>query len=474
MLKCRCDSSVRRNSMDRRARFAPRDAVGQLGNLRVNDWAARFCGATMFFLLIAAAVYAQDQIGVAAPSNAPLTLKSAIELALRNSRSLAVARLQQGLAEKTAMISKAEFLPNIYAGSGVAYSNGIPEGPGGRAPSIFNVSYTQQLFNQPLKGQLRELQERTNARSFETEKIRDSVIVATASAYLELSKVRHSLDYLGKERQSAKRILDVTTQRLTEGLELPIEGTKAQLAAARIEQRIVDLEGREDDLQAKLRDLTGLPPSHTIEVSGEDLPSSANVVPENVAGQALANNALMKQAESERRARELRLKGERGGRYPVVEMVGIYSLLSRFNNYDVFYRRFQRNNFNFGVQIQMPIFSMRTKAAIALATTDLKVAEMNVEQTRSALSADIRKQSRQTRVLDSAREVARLELQLAQQQLGNLQAQFQEGRTSLRDLEKARLDESERWLEFLNANFDRQQAQLELLRTTGQLAQIFQ
>ncbi|HXN24614.1 MAG TPA: TolC family protein [Candidatus Dormibacteraeota bacterium] len=436
--------------------------------------AKRFCWAMLSSLLLTTIVCAQNQSAVTAPSGEPLTLKIAVELALRNSRSLAVARLQQGLAEKTALISQAEFLPNIYAGSGVAYSHGIPEGPGGHAPSIFNVSYTQQLFNQPLRGQLRELRERTNARVFETEKIRETVIVATASAYLELSKVRNSIDLLGKERQSAKRILDVTTQRLSEGLELPIESTKAQLAAARIEQRIVDLEGREEDLQSTLRDLTGLPPDHTIEVRGEDLPESASVIPTNATGQALANNVLMKQAESEMRARELRLKGERGGRYPTVEMVGIYSLLSRFNNYDVFYRRFQRNNFNFGVQVQMPIFSMRTKAAIALATTDLKVAEMNVEQTRSTLSASIRKQSRRTRVLDSAREVARLELQLAQQGLGNLQAQYQEGRISLRDLEKQRLEESDRWLDFLNANFDRQQAQLELLRTTGQLAQIFQ
>lgn len=431
--------------------------------------------ALLFTLLLACGANAQSRPGRTDAPSEPLTLKGAVELALRNSRSLAVAKLQQGLAEHSALISKAEFLPNIYAGSGVAYSHGIPEGPGGHAPSIFNVSYTQQLFNAPLKGQARELQEHINARVFDVEKARDSVIVTTASAYFELAKVRHSLDLLAKERQSAKRILDVTSERLAEGLELPIESTKAQLSAARIEQRIIDLEGKEDDLQATLRDMTGLPADRTIEVSpDEDLPASAAITPENIVGQALANNVFMKQAESERRAREFRLKGERGGRYPTIEAVGIYSVLSRFNNYDVYYNRFQRNNFNLGVQIQVPIFSVRTKGAIALASTDLKVAEMNVEQTRSALSSDIRKQSRRTRALDSAREVARLELQLAQQGLGNLQAQFQEGRVSLRDLEKARLDESDRWLDFLNANFDRQQAQLELLRTSGQLAQIFQ
>ncbi len=70
--------------------------------------------------------------------------------------------------------------------------------------------------------------------------------------------------------------------------------------------------------------------------------------------------------------------------------------------------------------------------------------------------------------------MARLELQLAQESLRVLQAQFQEGRTSLRDLEKARLEESDRWLAFLEADYGRQKAQLEVLRSTGQLARLLQ
>jgi len=71
-------------------------------------------------------------------------------------------------------------------------------------------------------------------------------------------------------------------------------------------------------------------------------------------------------------------------------------------------------------------------------------------------------------------EVARLELDLAQQNLQVLQTQFQEGRASLRDLESGQLDENDKWLAFLDADFARQQAQLDLLRTTGDVAQLAQ
>jgi len=65
-------------------------------------------------------------------------------------------------------------------------------------------------------------------------------------------------------------------------------------------------------------------------------------------------------------------------------------------------------------------------------------------------------------------------LQLSQQDLAVLQSQFDEGKTNLRDVEKARLDESEKWMGYLEANFQRQQAQLELLRTAGQLDKVLE
>jgi outer membrane protein TolC len=70
--------------------------------------------------------------------------------------------------------------------------------------------------------------------------------------------------------------------------------------------------------------------------------------------------------------------------------------------------------------------------------------------------------------------VARLELQLAQQNISLLQTQFAEGKVNLREVEKARLDENEKWMAYLDANFQRQQAQLDLLRTAGQLDKVWQ
>jgi outer membrane protein len=403
-----------------------------------------------------------------------LTLKRAIELALQNSRDIQVAKLQASLAERSAMITRSQFLPNLSAGSGVGYTYGIPETPGGRAPSLFNVTYTEQIFNEPLRGYGKEMTEQARSQKILLEDARNSVIARTAAAYLELGMVRHSLDLLHKEQESAEKILSVTKEREGENFELPVEVTKSQLTKARVVQRILQLEGRQDELEMFLRSQTGLAQDTPIEVAPEDLPGEAEQEGANLVALAMQSNTSLLAGEADVRAKQFRLVGEKRAYYPTLELVGEYSLLAKFNNYLDFFKTFQRNNFNAGVQVQVPIFSAQTKANVALAQANLEVAQANLANKKNEVSAAVRQKTRHLRERDAAKEVARLELQLAQQDVAVLQSQFGEGKINLREVERARLEENEKWMAYLDANFQRQQAQLDLLQTAGQLDKVWQ
>jgi outer membrane protein len=452
--------------------------------------------ALVFGFLLGVTTYAQSPpstlqtLGISAapqqPSEAPaapatttrdssvLTLKRAIELALQNSTDLQLAKIQSRLADHSALISKAEFLPNFYAGSGAGYTYGIPETPGGRAPAIFDVSYTQQVLNEPLRGQAKELQEQAKSQKIVLEDVRSGLIVRTAMAYLELGKVRHSLELLRAEQESADKILQVTKGREEEGFELPIEVTRAQLTKAQVVQRILQLEGRQDELEVFLRSQFGFAPDQAVEVLPEDLPGQAEQEGASLVAMAMQNNSGLQLAESDVRAKEFRLKGEKRGYFPTLELVSVYSVLAKFNNYDKFFRTFQRNNFNAGIQVQVPIFSARTKAAVGLAEVNLAAAKASLSNKKSDVSAEVRQKTRSVREKDAAKEVARLELQLAQQDVAVFQSQYAEGKLNLREVERARLSENERWMAYLDANFQRQRAQLELLRAAGQLDKVWQ
>jgi len=433
-------------------------------------WAA---GATFVFLAGAAMASAQTPPADNASNSSPivLTLRRSIELALQNSKDIQLAKIQARVADQSANLTHSEFLPNFYAGSGAGYTYGLPETPGGRPPAIFSLTYTEQVFNGPLRGLAREQAEQARAQRIAVDETRNLVMQRVATAYLELVKVRHSLELLRKEKDSADKIVQVTQERQGEGFELATEVTRAQLTKAQVVQRILQLEGRQDELEVYLRNQLGIPQDQALEVTPEDLPGSAEQAGANLVAQASQNSPSLAFAESNVKAKEFRLEGEKKGYWPTLELVSVYDVLAKYNfrNYNEIYNNFTYNNLNAGINVNIPIFSSKTRASVALAQANLDAAKVNLASKKTQVSADIRQRSRKLQETEAAKEVARLELQLSQQNLAVLQSQFGEGKSNLRDVERARLDESEKWMAFLDANFQRQQAQLELLRMAGQL-----
>ncbi len=387
-----------------------------------------------------------------------LTLKQAVSLALQKDPDLSLARLQYEASQRDVGLNRSRFLPNLYTGSGAAYTSGFPLVAGGGAPAVFSLSYEQALFDRPASGELHAAEQRAEQQQLSVDAMRNTVIVRAASAYLDLAKVRRELDLLRRERESAQKILDFTKQRSDAGFELPIEVTKAQLTSARVEQRLAQLEDQEDSLADQLRGQLGLASDQPIEVVAEDIPPAADQTASDLVAQALRSNIEIKQAESERAASEAHLQGERGGYWPAISIIGQYNVLAKFNNYDLFFNKFQRNNVIFGADIKIPLFASRTSAAVASAKANLTASAMAVENMRTQVSLDVRHKAHQTRETDTGREVARLELDLAQQNLQVLQSQYTQGRASVRDVENAQLDENDKWVAFLDADFAKQQA----------------
>jgi outer membrane protein TolC len=446
--------------------------IGQQHKTWTGRWwprAAYAVGLCVLSLSCAAAGHAQDS-----GNSLKLTLKEAVSLAIGNSRDLALARLRYGVFQRQAGVTRSAFLPNLYTGTGIAYTSGFPLLEGGGAPAVFSLSYNQQIFNPPLKGDQHAAEQRAKGEELSIDGVRDGVMIRAALSYLELAKVRHALELMQSERLSAGRILDATRERADAGRELPIEVTRAELTSAKIEQRMAQLEDRDDSLSGELRDMMGLSLDQPIEVSTDDIPSTAVDATKDLVSEAMANNVDLKVAETEKRAREEKLKGERGGYWPTIGLIGQYNVLSKINNYTDFFNKFQRNNVIFGLQVQIPIFASHTSSSIAYARADLNAANLALQNKRSELSLEVRRIARQVREADLGGEVARLELQLAQESVRVLQAQFDQGRGSLKDLESAHLEENDKWLAFLDANYARQQTQLELLRTTGQLGKVLQ
>src|SRR5713101_5466609 len=125
------------------------------------------------------AVRAQD-----AGISRKVTLKEAVTLAVGNSRDLALARLQYGLVQREAGVDRSAFRPNFYTGTGAAYTSGFPLIQGGGAPTIFSLSYDQQIYNPPLRGEQRAAEQRAEEQSLKVDATRDAIMIRAALDYL--------------------------------------------------------------------------------------------------------------------------------------------------------------------------------------------------------------------------------------------------------------------------------------------------
>ena len=411
-------------------------------------------------------------VAAAADPPAVLTFKQAIDLALLHSQDVALAEAQQRVSAAEVRSQRSVFGPNVYTGTGAVYTYGFPQTPGGGAPSVLNLSYVQTLFNRSSRGQLNAAEARLHGRGAGVDQTRDAVIAQTAGDYFELASVRQAVASRRTAQASANRIVAITRDLVAAGRDLPAAAIRAEIEAAQIAQSLVQLGGREGIVEEQLRTLIGLPPGRPIQLEQAVLPARPPETLSALVAKALHNNPGLREAEDERQARQAALKGAQGAYWPSVDLVGQYGLFSRYNNFDQYFQKFQRNNVNVGIEVQVPIFSAQTSAAAALAASQVAEADGELQQKRAALTLDVRQQAERVRERTAALDVARLQAKLADETLRELNARYQAGFVSLRDVARARIRQSDAEVALLDARLAAEQAQLALWTTTGQLGDL--
>jgi outer membrane protein TolC len=151
--------------------------------------------------------------------------------------------------------------------------------------------------------------------------------------------------------------------------------------------------------------------------------------------------------------------------------VAQYALLAKFNNYTQFYNTFQRNNGQIGASIQVPIFSgSGVGAQVEQAEIDVAHLRNEMGNVRNRIAANLQQAYRDVAKAQSASEVARLDLDVAREQISVDLAQMQEGRLAMRVLEEARVVENAKWIALYEAQYAIEKARFSVLRLTGQLA----
>ena len=356
-------------------------------------------------------------------------------------------------------------------GSGLAYSNGFPMSIEGSAPSVVQGHIVQDIFNRQQTLAVAQAKEDARGAALAVTSKRDEVVFRTASLYLDAERAGRLGEFARKEADSLQRVLETVRTQVREGRALPLaeKTSAASLAHARQAAELLD-----DDAIASETALAmalGFSAEDRVHPVAEQRPAPALPKSEEEAiVTALDANKDLRRIESQIASKELEKRGVKAQRLPRVDLVAQYSLLAKFNNYAEFFSKYQQNNEQIGMSFQIP-FAVGPGVGAQVAQVESDIAHLKVElnNARNRLRNDIEQAFRNVHKSETAAEVARLDLEVAREQLSVDLAQMQEGRVTLRQVEEARVAENDKWMAFYDAQYTMERARWSVLRLTGDL-----
>jgi outer membrane protein TolC len=407
-----------------------------------------------------------------APAYAQISFSAAVGLALKSNPKVLTAQADVDKALAALQQLRDAYVPNIVGGSGVGPpSYGYPLG----LPSIFNITSQSLVFSYSQRDYLRAAQASLDATRLNLKDIREGVAEDTAVTYLALDRDIQRQAALQEQQVFSDRLVSIVQERLDAGQDTPIDLTTCRLTAAQIRLARLRAEDETAADQAHLARLIGLPAQAlgTTSSSVPPFPATSS----NLTDTAPLTSPAVESAYALARSKRETAFGE--ARYlwrPQIYFQGQYSRFAKYTNIQNYYLQFQQNNAAVGVQITVPLYDVAHRAREREAAADAAHAQHEADSIRDQFF-DSRIRARHTAAELSARtEIAKLDQQLARQQLDIMLVQLKAGSGNLsgpqmtpKDEQTARIAEREKFVAMLNASFEAQQAAIGLLRNTGEL-----
>ncbi|MEO6803245.1 MAG: TolC family protein [Granulicella sp.] len=438
----------------------------------MNLYRFRTTSSQSMSLSLRLAVTACALVLVCRPAHAQISFTTAINLALQsNPRVLAG---QADVTKATAALSetRAVYIPSIVGGSGVGPPPyGFPLGQ----PSIFNFSAQSLVLNFSQRDYIRAARAALDAANESLTDARQAVAEDVAVTYLALDRDLQRDAALAEESDYAARLVAIVQDRLDSGQDSRLDLLSARLTNAQIRlSRLRDQDETAND-RAHLARLIGLPEKGLGTV--KDSVPTITTVEDSTVLPGIANNPGILAAYANAKSKSQIAFGD--ARYelrPQVSFGAQYSRFATFSNYSAYYSNFQQNNAEVGIQITLPIFDMVHRSKARVSAAEAVRALHDADQQRDQFLDGRLKLQHATTELAARFEVADLDQQLAQQQLDVMLVQLQSGngnssgkQMTPKDEQNARIAEREKYLVVLNTTLQLRQAQIKLMRQTGQL-----
>ncbi len=400
----------------------------------------------------------------------PMTLRQAVERALQQNPDLILARLNQQKAAMGVRIARDPFVPKVIMGSGLAYNTGYPLNINGDPPSVFETKAVMSVFNTSQRFLLAQAKEEARTAVIDETVKRDDVVYRTASMFLDVLRMAQSRDMAGRQVESFQKVADTVSAMVDSGRALKIDADRAGLNLARAKQRVEALGLDTDYGEGSLAVALGYGSEDRVRaIESEERPGNLPSSEAEVVDQALANSREIKRLESQLQAKQLLAQSYKYSRLPTVDLIAQYNIFARYYYQNVFNpRRYQASNGQIGFELQIPALNGSANSGQAVrASLDIVTLRNQISNTREQIRLEARHAFQDLKRAGTARDVAKMDLDVTRSELSVSLARMEEGRANLRQIEELRTAENEKWIAFYDAQHAVEKAELTLLKEAG-------
>jgi outer membrane protein len=399
--------------------------------------AASFRRISVLLLLILLGSFPLDSAQQpSASSTGPLrlTLKEAVQLALKQNPQRIIAQLLVSESDRNSQIARATLLPqaNMAASGSVNQYNfqSIERSKQRNDAGPFQVveagpTFSQTLLNLPLIRGYQIGREGTRQARADEQTTRETVVTVVVDQYLLVLRALATRDAANARVVLAQRLYEQATELQKTGIGLNIDTVRANVELQNERQNLIDAETLTHTTKYGLAALLDLPRDQDLEVTDRlefyDLPVLER---DALLNQALSSRPEIRSLNSQQRIAKLTTDSAREQRLPQLDFSGFwYYQASRFDNGVPAY--------TYEVSLQFPLF---TGGRIRAEEAHAKIEEQHVAEIRRQLEAqivnDVKSALDELSAARNSVDVADLGYKLAQEEVAQAQRRFQAGVTT--------------------------------------------
>lgn len=441
------------------------------------------------FILLAGVSMAQSPKAVSLVEKA-MTLEDCVIYALQSNPDLKSVQLDEMAGEFYIKEVRSTGLPQVKASAGYTDNFSLPTQllpgeivgePGTNVPVQFGVRYginagievNQLLFSKSYFTGLKAADASSGLYRLNTLKTKEDLIYNIAQLYLQLQITDKQKEILTANLERVVQLIDITQAQFDEGLIKKVDVDQLKVNRTNLSTEIQNLDIGYNQQLNLLKFYMGMPVQEQIEIAGlqEKEPEY-----ELAQGLSLQNNTNLRLLQKQQELTALELQSVKDGYYPQLSAFANYNWQGQTNK--LFSKENPMNTFSagmWGLSLNVPIFDGFQKK--------YKAEQIQVSQLQ--LQHDIRNVTNLTQMeFHNASEKLRQSQTLINQQQENMllaeelynitKLSYQEGVAPLTELLNAETSLKEAQTQYLTSTLQKKLAELDYLKTSGELVRLLE